>query len=50
MKNIKIGDKLTRVPLIQGGMGVGISPGKACRGCGQRRRHRHYFQRTDRLS
>ena len=27
MKNIKIGDKLTRVPLIQGGMGVGISLG-----------------------
>ena len=28
MKNIKIGDKLTRVPLIQGGMGVGISLGR----------------------
>ena len=25
MKNFKIGDKLTRFPLIQGGMGVGIS-------------------------
>ena len=28
MKNIKIGDKLTRIPLIQGGMGVGISLGR----------------------
>ena len=28
MKNLKIGDKLTRVPLIQGGMGVGISLGR----------------------
>ena len=28
MKNIKIGDKLTKVPLIQGGMGVGISLGR----------------------
>ena len=27
MKNLKIGDKITRVPLIQGGMGVGISLG-----------------------
>ena len=27
MKNFKIGDKLTRFPLIQGGMGVGISLG-----------------------
>lgn len=27
MKNLRIGDKLTRVPLIQGGMGVGISLG-----------------------
>ena len=27
MKNMKIGDKLTRIPLIQGGMGVGISLG-----------------------
>ena len=25
MKNFKIGDKITRIPLIQGGMGVGIS-------------------------
>lgn len=29
MKNFKIGDKLTRFPLIQGGMGVGISLGRA---------------------
>ena len=28
MKNLKIGDKLTRIPLIQGGMGVGISLGR----------------------
>ncbi len=28
MKNMKIGDKLTRIPLIQGGMGVGISLGR----------------------
>ncbi len=28
MKNLKIGDKLTRFPLIQGGMGVGISLGR----------------------
>ena len=28
MKNLKIGEKLTRVPLIQGGMGVGISLGR----------------------
>ena len=28
MKNLKIGDKITRVPLIQGGMGVGISLGR----------------------
>ena len=28
MKNYKIGDKITRVPLIQGGMGVGISLGR----------------------
>ena len=28
MKNLKIGDKLTKVPLIQGGMGVGISLGR----------------------
>ena len=28
MKNIRIGDKLTKVPLIQGGMGVGISLGR----------------------
>ena len=27
MKNLKIGDKITRFPLIQGGMGVGISLG-----------------------
>ena len=27
MKNLKIGEKLTRVPLIQGGMGVGVSLG-----------------------
>lgn len=28
MKNLKIGDKITRFPLIQGGMGVGISLGR----------------------
>ena len=28
MKNFKIGDKLTKFPLIQGGMGVGISLGR----------------------
>lgn len=28
MKNLKIGDKITKVPLIQGGMGVGISLGR----------------------
>ncbi|HJA67477.1 MAG TPA: nitronate monooxygenase family protein [Candidatus Mediterraneibacter cottocaccae] len=28
MKNLKIGDKITRIPLIQGGMGVGISLGR----------------------
>lgn len=28
MRNLKIGDKLTRVPLIQGGMGVGVSLGR----------------------
>ena len=28
MKNLKIGDKVTRIPLIQGGMGVGISLGR----------------------
>ena len=28
MKNIRIGNKLTKVPLIQGGMGVGISLGR----------------------
>ena len=28
MKNLKIGEKLTKVPLIQGGMGVGISLGR----------------------
>ena len=25
MKNLKIGEKITRVPLIQGGMGIGVS-------------------------
>lgn len=28
MKNIKIGEKVTRFPLIQGGMGVGVSLGR----------------------
>ena len=28
MKNLKIGEKLTKFPLIQGGMGVGISIGR----------------------
>lgn len=28
MKNLKIGDKYTKVPLIQGGMGVGVSLGR----------------------
>ena len=28
MKNLKIGEKLTKFPLIQGGMGVGISLGR----------------------
>lgn len=28
MKNIRIGEKITRIPLIQGGMGVGISLGR----------------------
>ena len=28
MKNFKIGDKIIRIPLIQGGMGVGISLGR----------------------
>lgn len=28
MKNLKIGDKVTRYPIIQGGMGVGISLGR----------------------
>ena len=28
MKNLKIGEKMTRIPLIQGGMGVGISLGR----------------------
>lgn len=28
MRNLKIGEKLTRVPLIQGGMGVGVSLGR----------------------
>ncbi len=28
MNNFKIGDKITRIPLIQGGMGVGISLGR----------------------
>ena len=27
MKNLRIGEKITKVPLIQGGMGVGISLG-----------------------
>ena len=27
MNNFKIGEKLTKIPLIQGGMGVGISLG-----------------------
>lgn len=28
MKNLKIGDKIARIPLIQGGMGVGVSLGR----------------------
>ena len=28
MKNIRIGEKFTKIPLIQGGMGVGISLGR----------------------
>lgn len=28
MKNLKIGNKITRVPLLQGGMGVGVSLGR----------------------
>ncbi len=28
MKNLKIGEKITKIPLIQGGMGVGISLGR----------------------
>ena len=28
MKNIRIGEKITKIPLIQGGMGVGISLGR----------------------
>lgn len=28
MKNLRIGNKLTRIPLIQGGMGVGVSLGR----------------------
>ena len=28
MENLKIGEKITKVPLIQGGMGVGISLGR----------------------
>ena len=28
MKNLKIGEKLTGCPLIQGGMGVGVSLGR----------------------
>ena len=35
MKNLRIGDKLTRVPLIQGGMGVGISLGGLAVGGGR---------------
>ena len=36
MKNFKIGDKLTRFPLIQGGMGVGISLGRLASATGKR--------------
>ena len=28
MKNIRIGEKITKIPLIQGGMGVGVSLGR----------------------
>ena len=28
MKNIRIGEKITKIPLVQGGMGVGISLGR----------------------
>lgn len=48
-KPLKIGELEAEVPIIQGGMGVGISRSSQAGGRCERRRCRHYFHGTDRL-
>lgn len=44
LPELKIGHLLAKVPIVQGGMGVGISLSSLGRKCGIKRRHRRNFR------
>ena len=48
-KPLKIGELEAEVPIIQGGMGVGISRSSLAGAVAKERRSRHYFNGADRV-
>lgn len=50
MKPLQIGDKLAKLPLIQGGMGVGSQSLTSGRSRGSHWRHRHHIHCPDWIS
>ena len=46
---LKIGDLTARYPIVQGGMGIGISLSGLAGRCGERRRRGYHFRRAARL-
>lgn len=49
MNELKIGNKTANVPIIQGGMGVGVSRSRLAGAVAAAGRHRDHFYRTDRI-
>ena len=49
LKKLCIGEKIADIPIIQGGMGVGISRSGLARSSGKGRRSRSDFNCPDRL-
>ena len=47
LKHLQIGDTTARLPIIQGGMGVGVSLSKLAGAVAKRRRSRHHFHCPD---
>lgn len=49
LRCLKIGDKVAELPIIQGGMGVGVSRSSLAGAGGSRRRSGSYFHSSDRI-